>query len=229
MIARRALAVALTVGLCLLSGCTSSSSTAVPATTAPPAAELLATSATAMSSVTSANFTITVDGQLPAVTIKSAEGTLTAAGDAKGTATITQLGQLLEVEFVLVGGNLYLKGATGGFTQVPAALAGGLYDPSAILDPDKGVAKMLSSVTGATNVGTDGDAWVVTGTVPVAVAGGLVPGISTDVAGTFTIDMATSQLTAAQFELPGADGKPATVKVDLSDFNQSVSISPPGG
>jgi lipoprotein LprG len=201
----------------------------VPATTAPPAAELLTKSAAAMSSVTSANFIITVDGQLPAVTVQSAEGTLTAAGDAKGTATITQLGQLLEVEFVLVNRNLYLKGATGGFSQVPAALAGGIYDPSAILNPDKGVAKMLSSVTGATNAGTDGDAWVVTGTVPAAVAGGLVPGISTDVAGTFTIDMSTSQLAAAQFELAGADGKPATVTVELSGFNESVSISPPGG
>jgi lipoprotein LprG len=221
--------VATLVVLGVLSACSSNSSTAVPATTAPPAAELLTQSATAMAAVTSANFTLVVEGQLPAVTVNSAAGTLTAAGDAKGTATITQLGQLLEVEFVLVDQDLYLKGATGGFAQVPAALAGGIYDPSAILNPDKGVSKVLSSVTGATNAGTDGDAWVVTGTVPAAVAGGLVPGLATDVAGTFTIEMSNSQLTAAQFQLDGSDGKPATVKVELSDLNEAVTISPPGG
>jgi lipoprotein LprG len=229
MIRRRVSAVGCAVLLGLLGACSSSTSTAVPATTAPPADELLAQSASAMSSVTSANFTITVEGQLPSVTVQSAEGTLTAAGDAKGTATITQLGQLIEVEFVLVDSVLYLKGPTGGFALVPAALAGGIYDPSAILNPDKGVSKVLSSVTGAANAGTDGTAWVVTGTVPAAVAGGLVPGLSTDVAATFTIDMSSSQLTAAQFELDGADGKPATVEVQLSDLNESVTITPPGG
>lgn len=228
MIRCRPFALALVVMFGALVACSSNTSTAVPVT-APPAAELLSMSATAMSSVTSANFTITVDGQLPSVTVSSAQGTLTAKGDAKGTATITQLGQLIEVEFVLVDRTLYLKGPTGGFSQVPAALAGGIYDPSAILNPDKGVSKMLSSVTGAANAGSDGDAWVVTGTVPAAVAGGLVPGINVDVAGTFTIEMNTSQLTAAQFELAGADGKPATVKVELSDLSEPVTISPPGG
>ena len=98
------------------------------------------------------------------MTVQSAKGDLTAAGDAQGTATIIQFGQLIEVEFVLAGGELYIKGVTGGFTQVPAALAGSVYDPSAILDPDQGVAKVLSSVQSPTIAGTDGDSWLVSGT-----------------------------------------------------------------
>ena len=181
-----------------------------------------------MSSVSSANFVLTVDGELPAVTVQAAQGALTDQGDAQGTATIVQFGQLVEVEFVLVGGALHLKGATGGFTQVPAALAGAVYDPSAILDPTKGVAKVLSSVTDPALTGTDGDAWLISGSVPAAVAAGLVPGIGADVTGVFTVEMATFQLTAAYLTLDGSDCKPSTVKVELDDFNEPISISPPG-
>lgn len=194
----------------------------------PTATELLSASAAAMTAVSTASFTLAVDGQLPAVTIQTAKGALTAAGDAQGTATIVQFGQLVEVEFVLVGGELYLKGATGGFTQIPAALAGGIYDPSAILDPTKGVAKVLTSVQNPTLTGSEGDAWTVTGTVPAAVAAGIVPGITTDVGAVLTIAKTGSELTAAEFTLDGADGKPATVTVELADFNEPVTISPPG-
>lgn len=231
MIMRRAgvgVLVAILTGLLTLTGCSSSTTTATPTAAALTAQQVLAKSAATMASVTSAHFTLTVDGQLPSVTVQSAEGDLTAAGDAQGSATITQFGQLIEVEFVLAGGNLYIKGVTGGFSEVPAALAGSVYDPSAILDPDKGVAKVLASVQNPTLTSSDGDSWVVTGTVPAAVAGGLVPGIGTDVQGVFTIAMATGELTAADLSLTGADGRPATVKVGLSNFNQPVSISPPG-
>ena len=181
-----------------------------------------------MATVTSAAFTLAIDGQLPSVIVQSAQGDLTAAGDAQGTAKIVQFGQLVEVDFVLSGGDLYIKGPTGGFSKVPAALAGGIYDPSAILDPNRGVAKVLTSVTDPTITGTDGEAWQVSGTVPAAVASALVPGIAGDVTALLTISMTTSQLTAAQFTLAGSDGKPATAKVELSNFNEPVSISPPG-
>ena len=231
MIMRRVctgLLAAAVTGMLALSGCSSTTTTATPTAAALTAPEVLAKSAAAMATVTSAAFTIAVDGQLPAVTVQAAEGELTAAGDAQGSAKITQFGQLLEVEFVLVGGDLYIKGPTGGFTTVPAALAGSVYDPSAILDPDKGVAKVLSSVQNPTLTSSDGDSWVVSGTVPTAVAAGLVPGIATDVDGVFTIAMATGYLTAADLSLTGEDGKPATVTVGLSNINEPVSISPPG-
>jgi len=225
---RPALAGALALAIVLLSACTSTSSTATPTAAVPTATELLAKSSAAMAAVTSAKFTVAIDGQLPSVIVQSAQGDLTAAGDAQGNAKTMQFGQLVEVEFVLVGGDLYIKGPTGGFGKVPAALAGGIYDPSAILDPERGVAKVLTSVTSPTITSTDGGSWQVSGTVPAAVAAELVPGIANDVAALLTISMATSELTAAQFTLDGSNGKPATAKVELSDFNETVSISPPG-
>src|SRR5450755_456825 len=228
MSTRRALAGAFALALLVLGGCSSTTTTATPTAVTPAATDLLADSSSAMSSVTSAGFSLKVEGQLPSVTVQTARGVLTAAGDAKGTATIVQFGQLIEAEFVLVGGELYVKGATGGFAKVPAALAGTLYDPSAILDPGKGVAKVLASVQNPTITGSDGGAWLVGGTVPATVIGALVPGISTDVTAVFTVEMTGAQLSAATFTLNGADGTPATVTVELSDLNQPVSISPPG-
>ncbi len=219
------LAVALLV---LTTACTSSTGGTTATAVTPAAATLLSDSAAAMSSVTSAGFELTVDGELPSVPVQQATGQLTADGDAKGSGTISQLGQLVEVEFVLAGGELYLKGPTGGFTKVPSALAGALYDPSVILDPDRGVAKVLSSTQDGTVTGTDGNAWLVSGTVPASVAGGLVPGITSDVTAVFTIDMTSKQLTAATLTLTGANGQPATVTVKLSDLNEPVTISPPG-
>jgi len=230
MILRRALTGVVLVLLVTVSGCSGSSGTPTAAsTTAPPptASEILTASAAAMAKVTSAAFSLTVDGQLPSVTVQSAKGVLNADGDAQGSAAIVQFGQLVEVEFVLAGGQLYIKGVTGGFTQVPAALAGSVYDPSAILDPDRGVAKVLSSVQAPTIAGTEGDSWLISGSVPADVAAGLVPGITGDVTGLFTVSMGSSELTSADLTLDGADGKPATVKVELSDFNEPVSISPP--
>jgi len=225
---RSALAGALALALVVLSACTSNSTTATPTVATLTATEVLAKSSAAMAGVTSAKFTLAIDGELPTVIVQSAQGDLTAAGDAQGTAKIVQLGQLIEVEFVLASGDLYIKGPTGGFGKVPAALAGGIYDPSAILDPERGVAKVLTSVTNPTITSSDGGSWQVSGTVPAAVAAELVPGIAGDVTALLTISMATSELTAAQFTLDGSDGKPATAKVGLSNFNETVSISPPG-
>ncbi len=228
MLFRRATAVGVAAVLALMAGCTSGSSDPAPATTAPPnPTELLTASAKAMSSVTSAHFTITVDGELPDLTVQNADGDLTAAGDAQGSATIKEFGQLVEVEFVLVDSKLYLKGPTGGYAQIPAALAGQVYDPSAILKPDKGVPAVLSSVTGPTLVSSDEQSAVVSGTVPKAVVTSLVPGIASDVKGTFTVQQPSSELTSAQFALDGADGKPASVDVQLSALNNPVTITPP--
>lgn len=219
--------------LVAVTGCSGSNSTPPTSvsteTTVPPptASEIVTASAAAMSAVTSAAFTLTVDGQLPALAVQSAKGELNAQGDAQGSATIVQFGQLVEVEFVLAGGELYLKGITGGFTKVPAALADSVYDPSAILNPDKGVARVLSSVQNPKIVGNQDDQWLISGTVPADVAAGLVPGIAGDVTGLFTIEVESSLLTAADLTLDGSDGKPATVKVELSNLNEPVTISPP--
>lgn len=174
-----------------------------------------------MKSVSSVHFTIKVDGELPNVPVKEADGDLTSAGESKGTAKVTFGGSLLSVEYVLTGGNLHFKGPTGGFTKLPAAFAGQVYDPSAILNADKGVAKVLASAKDA-KTKSAGDVSVVEANVPKDVAAGLVPGISTDVKATFSIDK-DSRLKNALFELPTGQ----KVDVGLTNFNAPVTVTAP--
>lgn len=174
-----------------------------------------------MKSVKTVHFTIKVDGELPDVPVKDADGDLTSAGDSKGTAKVTFGGQLLSIEYVLTGGNLHFKGPTGGFTKLPAAFAGQVYDPSAILNPDKGVAKVLGSARDA-RTKSSGDVSVVEATVPKDVAAGLVPGISADVKSTFSIG-SDNKLKSALFELPGGQ----KVDIGLTDFDKPVTVTAP--
>ncbi|WP_197289130.1 LppX_LprAFG lipoprotein [Nocardia sp. NRRL S-836] len=182
---------------------------------------MLSKSAEAMRSVSSVHFSIKVDGELPDVPVKDADGDLTSAGESKGNAKVTFAGQLLSVEYVLTGGNLHFKGPTGGYTKLPAAFAGQVYDPSAILNPDKGVAKVLAAAKDP-KTKSSGDVSVVEATVPKDVAAGLVPGISADVKATFSIDK-DSMLKNALFELPGGQ----KVDVGLKDFNKPVTVTAP--
>ncbi|NUT52866.1 MAG: LppX_LprAFG lipoprotein [Saccharothrix sp.] len=214
MLPRRALIGSLV--LALVAGCTSSGGGSLPA-----GPDLLAKASAGMKSVTSSHFTIKVDGELPGVTVKDAEGDLNAAGESQGRAKVEQFGQLIEVEYVLVEQDLYFKGPTGGFTKLPAALAGQVYDPTAILDPDKGVARVLADARDAKTVSEDGGVAVVEATVPRDVVAGLVPGIDADVASRFSVR--DDKLEQALFTLPSG----AKVTIELSDFNKSVTVTPP--
>jgi len=204
----------LVCALALLTSCTSGGDL-------PDGATLLSKSAESMRSVKTVHFTVKVDGELPDVPVKEAVGDLTSAGESKGTAKVTFGGQLLSIEYVLTGGNLYFKGPTGGFTKLPAAFAGQVYDPSAILNPDKGVAKVLAGAKDA-KTKSSGDVSVVEATVPKDVAAGLVPGISADVKSTFSIDK-DNKLKSALFELPGGQ----KVDIGLADFDKPVTVTAP--
>ncbi|SDH42142.1 lipoprotein LprG [Lentzea fradiae] len=204
----------LVCALALLTSCTSGGDL-------PDGATLLSQSAETMRGVKTVHFTIKVDGELPDVPVKDADGDLTSAGESKGTAKVTFGGQLLAVEYVLTGGNLHFKGPTGGYTKLPAAFAGQVYDPSAILDPDRGVAKVLASAKDA-KTKSSGDVSVVEATVPKDVAAGLVPGISEDVKSTFSLG-GDQKLKSALFELPGGQ----KVDIGLSDFDKSVTVTAP--
>ena len=103
-----------------------------------------------MAEVKSAHFVIDVNGKISGLSLKRAEGDLTQQGSARGTASIEQFGPAIEAKFVIVGSDLWLKAATGGYQKLPLAAAATVYDPSAILDPNRGVAKLLSSVKTAT-------------------------------------------------------------------------------
>lgn len=213
----------------VVAGCSGGSSQA----NLPAASTLLHNSGTAMKSVTSVHFSIVVNGTLPGVPIQNADGDLNAQGQAKGSAKISELGTFLQVDFVLINKTFYLKGATGGYQKVPAAIAGNLFDPSVILDPNKGIANVLTSVRGATTQGKESvngtDCYKITGTVGKDVVAAIVPGISSDVQATIWVAASGQNLPVkAEFAVPGNGGSQgAKIDVSISNVNAPVTVTAP--
>src|SRR5512138_3239006 len=75
----------------------------------PDGTTLVSESATAMKTINSAHITIEVDGSIGSLPIKKAEGDLKLDGDAKGSIQLLVFGQLSQLEFVLLGNDVYLK------------------------------------------------------------------------------------------------------------------------
>ncbi len=228
--AARLLAALLAVAAVLLSGCTGPAAADLP-----PAPELLTRSADAMRQVKSVALDIQVDPALFAIPVRAASGSLTAGGDATGKATLAQgAGAPVEFTFLVTGGQLYLKGPTGGFNPpIPVSVASRIYDPTAVLDPERGVARLLATATpGATAAkeSVDGvEAYKVPAHFEPQAVGALVPGVVAALDGVIWIDAATSRLVRADLQVPGrAGGGTAPVVVRLGDYDAPVTVTPPG-
>jgi lipoprotein LprG len=231
---RRTWIVGLFVGLVgLVAGCTSGGS----ATSAnlPAAATLLTSAANSMRSVTTVHFSIVVNGTMAGVPIQNADGDLNAQGQAKGNAKIALLGQLTQVDFVLINKIFYLKGPTGGYQKVPASLAGNLFDPTAILDPNRGIAKVLGNVQGASTQGRETvngtDCYRITGKLGKNTVAALIPGITTDVNATLWVAADAKNLPVkAEFAVQGSNGSQgASADVTFSNVNAPVTVTAPAG
>src|SRR4051812_5050553 len=137
-------------------GCSSSgdNSATTPANL-PAAAGLLKDSAAAMQNVKSAKFDLSGKGSIQGVEVDSAQGTVTSNGKAQGAVKILQQGSLVELDLVVIGSDIYLKGPTGTYQKLPSALTGGVFDPSLILNPDRGLAKLEQFATNAQTVGEE--------------------------------------------------------------------------
>jgi lipoprotein LprG len=229
-----AVALAALALLLTLAGCGSGPAAAPAPPPLPPAGQLLNQASTAMASVKSTSVAVTVDPALSSMAVRSANGKLTADGQAAGTATVSQGGQAVEFQFVITQGRLWLRGPTGQYQQLPLALAAGVYDPTAVLSPDKGLPALLRTAQNGTTEAEEqvngAPAYRVRATLNPNVTASLVPGLSGATNGLVWIDKATSRVVKAQIDVPtnGQQGGPtAPVTVTLSDFNAPVSITPP--
>jgi lipoprotein LprG len=230
----RPLLIVALVGLVALTGCKDNKKATTPSNTAnlPAGDQLLKDSAAAMHDVKTAHFLITSDGAVAGLNLRRAEGTLTREGSAKGTAQIDQSGQNVEIEFVIVGDKIYLKGPTGGYQALPLALAATVYDPSAILNPDKGIAKVLGTATNAKTEASeevDGQpAYRVAATMNPTDLVTVVPGVTEPVPGKLWISTTDKKLLKATFTLPNSgEAKGGTVTVSFSNFDAPAAISAP--
>ncbi|MEO3812822.1 LppX_LprAFG lipoprotein [Sphaerisporangium sp. B11E5] len=195
----------------------------------PDGGELLRKSAQAMGTVKTVGFTIETDGK-PPVPVQHAEGSLTKEADAQGTLRMNVFGTLQEMAFVLIGDKVYFKGPTGGYQTMTRQQLAALYDPSAILNPDKGVSHLLSTATAPKTEAeetVDGvAAYRVAAQLPQPVVAALIPGVDQAVNAKLWVDKATGRLLKAS--LPLGDGATAgTVTVTFSDYDKPVEITAP--
>jgi len=230
---RRPIAVtALALALAVLTACTDSGDKPAPGPAADlPAGDALVKDAAAqMRTVRTAEFEITTEGTVDRLGIRGASGVITQQGDAQGTARLDQAGNIVELSFVVSGDTLHIKGATGGWQQVPLAVASSVYDPSLILKPDRGIANVLGTATAATTEAretVDGTAtYRVKATLSAQALASIAPGIGQDVTGTLWIGADRKVLHRASFVVPVAGGG-GTVTVTFRKFDAPVTIRAP--
>jgi lipoprotein LprG len=192
----------------------------------PDAAGLLAAAADEMAAVETVSMRLETDTDLGGLPVRGVDGVVTRAGDAEGTARIEQLGQRLELRFVVVDDTFHYQ-LVGDWQQLPLADAARFYDPSAVLDPDRGMAHLLRTATEPEVTGRDGELYEVAATFDATALEVLVPGGSDAIRGTVWIGVDRPLLHRAVVPVPGDDGGSGTLTVDLSGFDEPVSISAP--
>jgi lipoprotein LprG len=210
----------------LLAGLSLLAFTACSQEEAPPADDFIPEAASAMAEVENVRFDLTVDGEVPGLNVKAADGVVTSDGAAEGTGTLTMLGMDIEAEYIVIGDEAWVKGPTGGFQQIPVGDEMLPYDPTVLLAPDSGVAALLNAVDSAEPQGTevvDGmDTYKYEVVFDQAVFAQFIPAEGDWNTATVWFDQETSRVVKAEF----AQGD-ATITLLLSDYNETVTIDAP--
>ncbi|MFS8523170.1 MAG: LppX_LprAFG lipoprotein [Micromonosporaceae bacterium] len=189
--------------------------------------QVLAGAVDAMADLRTVRLRVQADTDVAELPVRRVEAQVTRTGDAAGTAQVEQFGQLVEVTFVVVGDAFHYQ-VLGGWQKGSRAEAAALYDPSAILDPDRGVAHLLRTLTDARVEGEDEVAgvrtWRVTGGLAREAVATLLPGAPEGVTGTLWIGVERPLLHRVRVELPDGAGP---VTVDLFDHDAPADIREP--
>ncbi|WP_026924774.1 LppX_LprAFG lipoprotein [Glycomyces arizonensis] len=193
---------------------------------APPADETLPDAAAAMAEVENVRFTLAVDGQVEGLEITSADGVVTSGGDAEGTGVITAMGMDVEVSYVILGEDAYVKGFTGDYQQIPVGDEMLPYNPTILLSPDQGIAALLKAYDSAEPQGTEEvggtDAYRYEVTFDPQVFAEFIPAEGDWNTATVWFDQETSRVVKAEFKQGDS-----TVTLTFDDYDDSVDIEAP--
>ena len=134
---------ALSIAAALVGGCSSSKQSAAPL---PDAATLLSKSNLTTRNVKSVHLVLSVTGKIKGLPVKTLTGDLTTSPDtsAKGEANLTVLGSSVDAQFVVDNGTLFAALTPGHWESFGPASA--IYDPSEILNPNTGLANVLTNI-----------------------------------------------------------------------------------
>lgn len=218
----------------LIAGCSfKSTSGGGPLPDASATSTLVKQSADVTKNLKSAHLVLTVTGKIPGLPVKNLSGDLTTSPStaAQGSAQLTFLGQDISADFVVVDGDLYTNALNpGDKTMTDVGPAAQVYDPSALLNPDTGVANVLANFTGGKAEGRD----QISGQTAVRISGNVSADAVNKIASPFKatnpvpstvwiVESGDHQL--AQVSLQYSQGN--TVQMTLSNWGQPVSVTKP--
>jgi lipoprotein LprG len=215
----------------LIAGCSFKSSTS--GGPLPDATTLVKQSADSTKNLKSAHLVLTVTGKIPGLPVKTLTGDLTTTPNtaAQGNAQLSYLGQDISADFVVVDGDLYTNALNpADKTMTDVGPASQIYDPSALLSPDTGVADVLANFTDAKAEGRD----QISGQTTVRISGNVSPDAVNKIASNFKatkpvpstvwiVESGDHQL--AQVSLQYSPGN--TIQMTLSNWGQPVQVTKP--
>jgi lipoprotein LprG len=218
---------ALAIAAALVSGCSSSKQSTAPL---PDAATLINESSQTTKAVKSVHLVLSVSGTIHGLPVKTLTGDLmtSPATAAKGEANLTVLGSSVDAQFVVDDGTLYAALTPGHWESFGPAAA--IYDPSSILNPNTGVANVLTNISNPKSESRetiDGQSTVkITGTASVDAVNGLAPNLKATQPLPATVwiqETGDHQLVQAKLDQSAGN----SVQMTLSNWNAPVQVTKP--
>ncbi|MGB8391607.1 LppX_LprAFG lipoprotein [Mycobacterium sp.] len=218
----------LSIATALFAGC--SSGPKQSGAPLPDATTLVKQSADATKNVKSAHLVLKVNGKIPGLPIKVLTGDLTTAPStaAQGNTTITLGGSDIQIDFVVVDGELYATLTPNKWSDF--GKASDVYDVSVLLSPDAGLANLLANFSNAKAESRD----TINGQTTVRISGN----VSADAVTKIGLPISSGQSLPAtvwiqetgdhelvQVSLQKSSGN--SVQMTLSNWGESVQVTKP--
>jgi lipoprotein LprG len=219
---------ALSIAVALIAGCSSGSKQS--GAPLPDATTLVKQSADATKNLKSAHLVLSVIGKIPGLPIKTLTGDLTnaPATAASGNVQLTLGGSDVDANFVVVDGELYATLTPNKWSDF--GKAADIYDVSAILNPDTGLANLLANFTNAKADGRDtinGQSAIrISGNVPADAVNKLASQLNAGNTTPTTVwiqETGDHQLVQAKMDKSSGN----SVQMTLSNWNQPVQVTKP--
>ena len=227
-----AILAAVALSAAVVAGCSKSSSNQQSGSPLPDAATLLTQSAQTTRDLKSAHLDLTVQGKIAGLPLQSLTGDLTnvPAVAAKGHTRLMLAGDAAEADFVVLDGTLF--GSLDPNSWNNFGPASDIYDVSVILNPDTGLANILSNFTDPKADGRETINGVqtikITGQVSADAVNKIAPKVATGgtVPGTAWI-REDGNHDLVQVKLEPSSGN--SIQMTLSKWNDPVTVEKPPG
>ena len=219
---------ALSIATALIAGCSSGSKQS--SAPLPDATTLVKQSTDVTKNLKSAHLVLSVTGKVPGLPIKTLTGDLTnsPATAASGNVQLTLGGSDVDANFVVLDGELYATLTPNKWSDF--GKAADIYDVSAILNPDTGLANLLANFTDAKAEGRDtinGENTIrISGNVPADAVNKIASQLNATKATPTTVWIQeTGDHQLAQVKMDKSSGN--SVQMTLSNRNQPVQVTKP--